>query len=257
MKKINIKQNVLINKVKRVPLIIFLKKILPIIVFLAILGVSFLIGFWNVKWFQYSSTEFKNITTQELDSYIEEYRGKNIFLLSQRLVENTLKESNGYIKKVYIKKSLPRKLLINIEEYTPLYIGYSSESCLLFADTGELISTICEECEVECTQYASDYNYTLIISESLLESGGKLIYYEEVYKVERVLSTFKYEIDTLEISDGISVFKDRDNHSFIFDLTNNLETQLARMLLIGEKINQDMIKYSSIDLRFERPVMEL
>ena len=43
----------------------------------------------------------------------------------------------------------------------------------------------------------------------------------------------------------------------MFALYNDLDTQLARMYAVGAKINEDLIKFSRLDLRFKRPVMDL
>ncbi|KKP81665.1 MAG: hypothetical protein UR84_C0019G0015, partial [candidate division WS6 bacterium GW2011_GWD1_35_594] len=57
--------------------------------------------------------------------------------------------------------------------------------------------------------------------------------------------------------DGIATIMDTDGHIFVFDITYDLDTQLGRMYLVGEKINTDLIEFKSLDLRFERPVMRL
>jgi len=45
------KREVAINKVKRTPIVIFLRSVLPFIVIIIIIAVTFLAGFWNVKRF--------------------------------------------------------------------------------------------------------------------------------------------------------------------------------------------------------------
>jgi len=249
------RHNIILNRFKRVPFIVFLKRFTPFLIFILILLISFLVGLWNVRSFDFQSSNLVNITQVELESYLSIYKGRNIFLLRPYDVRKTLIESDGYIKEVEIKKLIPSKLEITVQEYTPLYVGYSSDNCLLFAQTGEFIEEICTNCEKDCPAYAVDKELVFISSGSLLESGGKLIYFEEIYKVERILAEFKYKVITLDITEGIATFNDIENHSFVFDLSTELDTQLARMYLVGQKVDQDMIKFSSLDLRFERPVM--
>ncbi len=251
------KQNIVLNRVKRVPVVVFLRKILPFILFLLFVLISFLIGVWDIKRFEYTNSELVNVTPKGLDSYLSQYIGKNIFSIKPLDVKNLLMEKDGYIRDVVVKKILPNTLEISIEEFPPMYVGYSSERCLLFADTGELILEVCSECIQECTNYTNENTLVFISSSSLLESGRKLIYFEEIYMVEVVLSEFNYQITTLDISNGVATFKDIENHTFTFDLSADLDIQLARMYLVGEKIDRDMIKYTSLDLRFERPVMKL
>ncbi len=251
------KRSVVLNRVKRVPFVVFLKRILPLLLSIFIIFLSFIFGLWNVKKFDYNISKPKNVTTEELDSYLSVIKGRNIFILNPNEVINTILNSNGFVKEVTVKKILPSTLQINIKEYSPFYIGYSSNRCILFADTGELIKEICKECETGCRRESDTSKMVYINSNSVIESNDRLIFFEEIYKVESLLFEFNYSISTLSIMDGIAIFKDTQEHSFTFDLSNQLEDQLARMYLIGTKINKDMIQYTSLDLRFERPVMNI
>lgn len=251
------KTDVIVNRVKRIPIVIFLKRISPILIFLLLLFLSFVFGLWNIRDMKFNERELKYISSTELESYVSEFLEKNIFLLKPSKVGEKILESNGYVEEVYVKKVLPGKLEIKIKEHTPLYLGYSSDTCLLFADTGEKILEICKECSEECSIDLGDTSIVYITSESTLESGGRLIYFEEVYMIQKVLSAFRYELSNISINDGIARIIDTQEHEFVFDLSFELDVQLSRMYLVGQKIDRDMIKFKSLDLRFERPVMKL
>jgi len=250
------KREAIVNKIRRFPLIVFLRRILPFIIFLIIIIFSFIFGLWSVREFDYKGSTLINVKEVELDRYLSEYIGKNIFSLSLSDVESHLLDSNGYIKEVYIKKILPSKLDIVVNELEPLYLGYSGNRCLIFADTGELISEICEECENECIERKGE-GLIYLESESSLDSDGRLIFYNEVNGIQRVLSEFEYEINGIKISNGLATVTDMDGHTFVFDITYDFETQLARVYIVCQKINEDVIKFKSLDLRFDRPVMRL
>lgn len=251
------KSDVVINKVRRVPVVVFMKRNFPVIVFLIVLSISFLLGLWNVKNFEYLNSKLDNVSIKEIDSYLSIYLGRNIFSLRPNDVTDTIIHSNGFVKKVTIKKVLPSTLSISIDEFPPVYMGYSSNSCLLFANTGELIKEICKECEQECKKESETNEMIYISSNSVIESNDKLIFFEEIFKITTLLEEFNYSISSLTIEDGICTFKDTLQHTFIFDLTNQLDVQLARMYLVGTKINKDMIQYTTLDLRFDRPVMNI
>lgn len=251
------KKDVIINRFKRIPVIVFLKRSLPILIFLLLLVLSFVFGLWNVRQFEYNDAELVNVKRSELDSYVSEYLDQNIFLLKQKDLQKTILENNGYVKEVYIKKILPSKLEITIKEYTPSYLGYSSDRCLLFADNGEMVQEVCKDCKDKCLSSEVDISLVYITSESSLENAERLIFFEEIDGIRKVLTVFEYQIDTIDIKDGIATINDIDKHLFIFDISYELDTQLARMYIIGQKINSDEIKFKSLDLRFERPVMKL
>ncbi len=254
MRKSIQRNEAVINRIRRVPFVVFLKKILPVIIFLLLLFLSFVFGLWNVRSFEYIDSELRNVSTEELDSYLSEYIGRNIFLIKPIDIQKSILEGNGYVREVQVKKVLPSKLRITIKEFTPLYIGYSSDVCLLFADTGEEIAQICSECKQECT--GNETELVTITSESILENNGKLIFYMEIYRIQKVLSVFNYQIVGIQINDGIAIFSDLEGHTFLFDISYELEEQLARMYLVGQKIDMDIMKFKSLDLRFERPVMK-
>lgn len=249
------RRSVVINKVKRIPFVVMLKKFLPLLIFVFIVLLTFAFGLWNVKNLQYNTDDLKNVSSFDLDSSLSDFIGKNIFVVNPNELIEGIYTNLGFVKKASVKKILPNTLRISIEEHTPLYIGYSSNRCLLFSDTGDLIEEICKDCENDCTGEASQMVH--IKSNSVIESNGKLIFFEEIFKVNNLLTEFNYKISSLSIEDGIAVFKDTMNHTFTFDLSNRLDTQLARMYLIGSKINEDVIQFTTLDLRFERPVMNI
>jgi hypothetical protein len=249
--------NSVLNKVRRFPLVIFLKKIFPILAILLIFVITLLIGVWDIKEFKYSDSEFVNISKEQIDSYVESFLGNNIFLIDPSDIENEIKKGNGYISKVYAKKILPNKIGISFTEYEVRYTGYSSDVCHFFSKEGIRLEELCKECESECMEYATSIESVYISSESVLESGNLLIYREEFEKISKLLSQFGYDINDINIVKGISTITDTKDHTFIFDISNDLDIQLSRMYLVGEKINEQEINFKSLDLRFERPVMKL
>lgn len=212
---------------------------------------------WNIKKFEYSNLQFVNVSKEQLDSYVEKFKGRNIFLISPSEIEREIGKSNGYISSVYAKKVLPNKILISLEEYIPYYLGYSSSKCNLFSKEGIKLEDICEECEKECLEYSNSLEVIYILSDSVLESGNMLIFQEEFEMISRVLLEFGYSIKDINIVNGVTTVRDSNDHIFTFDITYDLNTQLSRMYLVGKKINADEIEFRSLDLRFERPVMKL
>ncbi len=249
------KRNKVINRVKRFSVVVFLRGIFPILIFIIILFLSFILGFWNIKRFEYSDSSFLNITTKEIDSYLEEFKGKNIFFVSPKDVEEKILNSNSYVKRVYVKKIIPSKLLITIKEYEPYFIGYSSDTCLLFSKEGIKVEKVCAECEEICFEQGEE-SLVRISSDQALEANGRLLFYEEFQNIFLLFEEFGYDISIIEIEDGIVTVYDNKDHSFVFDITYNLDIQLARWYLVAKKIVSDMIEFKSIDMRFERPVMK-
>jgi len=246
-----------VNRLKRFSLVVFLKKISFLIIISGIFVISLLLGLWNIKSFEYSNSQFVNVTREQLDSYLVIFKGRNIFQISPSEIEEEIEKSNGYISSVYAKKILPNKILISFEEYMPYYLGYSSSKCNLFSKEGIKLEDICEECEKECLEYSNSLKVIYILSDSVLESSNMLIFQKEFEMISLVLLEFGYSVKDINIVNGVTTVRDSNAHTFTFDLTYDLNTQLSRMYLVGKKINTDEIEFRSIDLRFERPVMKL
>jgi len=248
----NSKSYAFLNRLSRVSVIVFLKKYSPVFIVLLLFVLSNVFGLWNVRNIQFELNEESNINALELEEKVNFFKGENIFLLAPREVKETLLEENGYIKEAYVEKNIPSTLSIKIDEYIPLYIGYSSERCVLYSSEGTRIKEICKECLEEC----KDESFISISSNSLLESSKRLIYIDEIRKISKLLDTFGFNVKKIEIGEGVSTFTATDN-TFTFDMSYNLDIQLNRMYLVGQKINSESMEFTSLDLRFERPVMKL
>jgi len=247
----------LVNRIKRFSFVVFLKKISFVLIILGIFTLSLFFGVWNIKHFDYANSKFVNVSKEQMDSYLEIFKGKNIFLVSPSEIEKEVNKNNGYISSANAKKVLPNKILIYFEEYMPYYLGYSSGKCHLFSQEGIKLEEICEECEKECLEYSVSQQLIHILSNSVLESGNMLIFQQEFETISLVLSEFGYTVMDIKILNGITSITDSNDHLFIFDITYDLDTQLSRLYLVGKKINADEIEFRSLDLRFERPVMKL
>lgn len=248
---------VTLNKIKRFSVVIFLRRILPLILFVLLFLFSLLFGVWNVKRFVYSNEQFKNITQEKISESLQQYIGENIFLVKPLDIKRSVLESSGYIKSVYVKKNIPSTISLTLQEYDTGYVAYYANICSLFSTEGVLLEKKCESCEQECKGYVINDESVYISSDTVLESGKRLIFREEFDMISKVLKEFGYIPIGINMSLGITTFTDIQGHTFVFDIADDLDTQLARLYLVGEKINVDQITFKSVDLRFERPVMRI
>ncbi len=251
------RKEAIVNRIKRISVVVFIKKYIIFFILLLILLISLLLGFWNVREIQFSLEEESYSEELLLNESVEDIKGKNIFLVSPLELEKKLMKENGFVKKVYIEKRVPSKIFIRVQEYTPAYIGYSSNRCVLFSQEGVHIKEICKDCLEGCMESATEYSAVFVLSDATLENSKRLILYSEFNDILKVLDTFGYEITSIDIVEGISTFKSSNENIFIFDITNDLDIQLSRMYLVGQKINSENIIFKSLDLRFVRPVMTL
>jgi hypothetical protein len=246
-----------LNKLKRISLVIYLRKFTWLFVLLLVFALTLVLGVWNVREIEFSEHGVTNSDRNSLYSSVQVYIGEVIFLIDNSNIEEKIVKENSFVKRAIIEKKAPSSLFITIEEHTPKYATYSLDKCILFSNQGDKIIKACEECEDTCAQEVAYWSPIYIVSSSSLETTGRLIFYEEVRQIVKVLSTFGYEIDYIEIDRGVGTFISIEEKLFTFEISNDLDIQLSRMFLVGQKINQENIEFKSLDLRFERPVMKL
>jgi uncharacterized protein YuzE len=179
-----------------------------------------------------------------------QYLGKGYFSLNLAQMEEDIKTSSRYIKEVSAEKVFPNKIYLEIEEYNPIsYLEYK-DVCYIFAQEGIMLeeTTEYEECLLE--------NGIKLNSKQNILAENRLIFDTELYEVVKVLEEFgwkvtqvKFNKNVLEISDGEKVVT--------IEINQEYETQISKLYLVLEKVNIEGLEYKSLDLRFERPVMEL
>lgn len=244
-----------INKIKRISVVVFLKRFIYLLIIIALTALSVLLGLWNVRKVEYDKEDLKYSSVENIEKGIEYLKGSNIFSIDPIFVEQQLRKENPFIKSVEVDKVVPSRLVLKIYEHVPEFIYYTGDNCNLYSQTGFKIESLCENCGEECSGQKETYSSVYVASENPLESEGTFIYWSELTSFVRLLSEFGYDISEVSIKDGVTVLISGDN-SFIFDLNQGLDIQMSRMYLVGEKINQDSIKFLSLDLRFERPILK-
>ena len=215
----------LVNRIKRTTVVIFLRKIFWMLILVLILSISILIGVWNVKKFEYVNSN--KVYVNDINAYVTEYIGKNIFLVKPKDIEKDILSSNSYVKDVDAKKILPNKILVTVNEYVPKYIGYFNNRCVIFSTEGKELEEYCKDCESECLEHSDMLNTVFIKSDTVLSSESKLIFLEEINSISVLLMEFGYDVRNIDIFQGITQIYDTLDHSFTFDITYDLDTQLS------------------------------
>lgn len=248
-------QERIINKVKRFSLVVTLRKIMPFVSILGIFFLSTILGVWNVQSIEYEKDSLINVDNIKLDESLNIFLGKNIFLVDVHSIEDEVELKNTFVKRVEVDKVIPNKLKVTIEEYVPRYGFIFSNKCNLYAQEGVKIHEVCEDCVNECKVLSQEWKSIYIQSDDSLDSNGVFMYSEEIGNIINVLLEFGYVISEIEIEDGVTTLKTGEKQ-FVFDVNEDLDTQLARMYLVGKKINSDSIEFETLDLRFDRPVLK-
>ena len=259
--------NHILDKVSRFKPVAFIRKNLFVTIVILLIIVTNLVGIWNIKKYEIydiSGAEIPPNILNDISKYIEENSvGENFFLLSPSELNNQLVSNISYIKNVDVKKSLPNKLEIFVEIYQPELLSVlNGGQCYVLSTEGIMLERVCEgETRDCCMGYIETNKLYLLTSSSVdiskLENGKeKLLVMESISKVTKVTKSLGYNIKSVTLSGDILELQTIDGKILRFSLGEDLDTQLERLVIVAGKIKSDKIKFKSLDVRFERPVIK-
>jgi hypothetical protein len=222
----------------------------PIIIIILIIAVIYfltIIGVFKIKKIEVEN-ELKYM--QNINQITNQYIGKGYFSLNLENLEKDIKEGRRYVKNVSAEKIFPNKILLDIEEYKPMFFLEYKNICYIFSEEGIVLE---EETEYEKCSLDSGI---LLTADTNILAEDKLIFDKELYEIVKVLEEFGWDIKTIILKENVLEVTDNDK-KIIIEINQEYEEQLSKLYLVLEKVNIEGIEYKSLDLRFERPVMEL
>jgi hypothetical protein len=165
-------------------------------------------------------------------------------------MEQSIIESNRYIKKVSAEKVFPNKIYLEIEEYKPTAYFEYKDVCYILSEEGYVLeeNTEYEKCILE--------NGIKLIAKQNILTEDRLIFDKELLEVIKILEEFGWGVNSVKFEENVMILSDQDK-SITLEVNQDYEDQLSKLYLVLEKVNIESIEYKSLDLRFERPVMEL
>jgi len=224
-----------------------LRPFLIIILIILLIYVLTVLGVFKIK-----KVEINNDLqyVQDVTQVTNQYLNQGYFSLDLEQLEEEIKNSNKYVKDVSAEKIFPNKIYLKIEEYAPMsYLEYK-DTCYILSQEGFILeeSTEYEECVLR--------DGILLETEENIFAEDELIYGTEILAVVKVLEEFGWEVTIISLSENILEINDGER-TVTARVDEEYETQLSKLYLVLEKVNIEQLKYRSLDLRFDRPVMEL
>lgn len=249
--------------------VVFLKKNLPIFLFLLLLLISFLVGLWNIKNFEIleeSGGEIDENVSRMVGEYLKKnVKGKNFFLIHSNKLGEDLVENIPFIKFASVSKNVPNSILIVLDVLTPEFVAYTGDNrCTLLSLEGNVLENLCEDEEDIrkcCENYHSKKNIAVFKSKDLsiakLSSGKeRLLVMETLSKVIKVIRSFDIKVKEITLSENVVDFKDQEDRITRFTLSDEIEVQLARYFIVMGKIKSEKVRHTLVDVRFKRPVVK-
>jgi len=256
------------ERISRFKPVIFLKKNFPIILFLLLFAISIVVGIWNIKEYEILDTEGEQIdekTTQVIEEYLKKnVTGKNFFLVNSNNLAKSIVENLTYVKYVNVSKLVPNKILIKLDLYTPRFVAMTgTDKCVLLSSESTLLEELCldsEDISVCCTDFVKESNYIFFKSEEveiadISQGKQSLLIMDTVVKILKIVESFGDKVKEIYVENGVVDIIDEHGRVSRFSVSDDITIQLARYFVTMGKIRHEGMKYSIIDVRFERPVV--
>lgn len=257
------------ERLSRFKPVVFIKKNLPIFIFIILFLLSLLFRIWDIKKYEIydiSGTPADTGVSKLVSDYLDKnVLGKNFFFINSVSLSDELARNISYINYVNISKLVPNKLVIMLDLFSPKFVALiGTEKCSLLSLEGIVLEELCLESEDItncCTEYVKDTSYSFFKSEEMefadITSGKRsLLVIDTISKMIKIVESFGVSIKEVYLEQNIIDIIDEEGRVSRFSLSDNLTTQLARYFVVMRKIRQDEMKYSIIDVRFERPVVK-
>jgi len=260
-------KNFKLEKVSRFKPVAFVRRNLFVTIIILLIVITNLVGVWNIKKYEIydvSGSEIPLNIVNDISKYIDENSvGDNFFLLSPSELNTQLVSNISYIKSANVQKSLPNKLEIFVETYKPELLSVLNEDqCYVLSNEGIMLERVCEgETKDCCMKYIETNKLYLLTSSSVdiskLENGKeKLLVMDSISKVTKITYSLGYAIEGVTLSGDILELRLTDKRILRFSMGEDLDVQLERLVIVAGKIKSDKIKFKSLDVRFERPVIK-
>lgn len=241
------------NKLSLIP---FLKKNS-----LAILFVTLTLLITATGWMIYNNLKINTISIvgKEKDDVIrgiEILKGRNIFLLQKEETENILVAQNPAFRSVYITKSFPNSLKIDISYHTPLTYLDVKEGYMLLSSTGRVLEKIRDDDEIDSSYPIMTYYQSFPY---VLYQAGDYIDMEDIRATLHVLQQSKrigLKIQEVDIQSFYMIALEGEGITIYFSAEKKKERVSEEMKKIIKQLTLDGTQFRALNLRFDRPVIE-
>lgn len=257
------------ERVSRFKPVVLLKRNYPLLIFILLVCISFIFGLWDIKNYSICDIQGESIDGKVyglVSEYFEKnVTGRNFFTIYAKKLEDDLARNISYVKSARVVKDVPNKLEVFINLYEPKSLVHDRDDhCKLLSSSGIVLDELCTDTPDKllcCKGYSSDGKYYLFKSDqadtSKLPSGKEqLLVMNGISDVVEVVESYGFRVKEVVLENKVITLRDMDEKKHIFSLSEDINTQLARYFVVMGRVKSEGMNFSSIDVRFERPVVK-
>jgi hypothetical protein len=266
------------EKIMRFKIVVFIRKNIILFSIITIFILTLLFGMWSISRYDIVDMEGGEIERNillEIDDYFNEnIDSLNYFVFSSIQFQQKIYSEIPRVERIRIEKIVPNKIIMFLQIHEPKYIvDLGSNECNILSSQGYLLEVVSKEGENEdedgnreimedlCINYALENDLVLFSSTDIeiskMEDGKRrLLLMEDINRVVEVVEAFRYEVNNVILTKDVLEINEKEGRVFKFSMTDDIDTQLKKYIIVIGKIRNDLLEFTSLDLRFERPVMK-
>jgi cell division septal protein FtsQ len=237
-----------------------LKKKSKIFVYIFLIIVFFYIFFYSplfeIKYIEVNNLSYLDEST--IYSEISYLKGQNFFLSDVPAARSRIVSNYVFVEEIHTEKVFPNTIVVKITERQPLLLANNAiTGCYLIDGNGYVLSPQ----DSSCSNLRENYDAIEIIGSDIdsfeFLHGTKTQFYPavKVNEIANVLQYYGYMVKSMQLNNQALEVKLVDDSSLFFSLTEDLDVQLKRLIILIQQIRENSMDFEIIDLRFQRPVL--
>ncbi len=183
---------------------------------------------------------------------LDNIKNKNIFFLDEKKASAELLQKNPYLKKVNLRKNYPHQLIIEVTIDQPIAALKTNQGFFLLSEKGKIISKKKDDDKnLPLINYYQNFYYYQY-------QAGELIDYKEIItalKWLKLINDLGLKVDTVDIAGWHMVAFNLGEKKIIFSLEKDYQVQAYQLATIIKQFKIEGRGFSSLDLRFDKPVI--
>ncbi len=225
-----------------------------VLAILVLIYIFFYSPFFTIK--KIDINDLENIDGNEIVTDFLVLKGQNFFLTDLTDLRAKAIKDYAFIDNIYTEKVFPNRVVINVREKEPFISVENEEGCFLLDYSGFVLL------EANCSNLKSNYSVKEVIGEDLNNmefvpnSQSSFFKAKEIHMILNVLEHYDYSTRKIEIKNQVVTFYLHDDVFIVFSFSEDIDIQLKRLVVVQNRIDYDNIAFKSLDLRYERPILE-
>ena len=196
------------------------------------------------------------VDKDKAESDINWVNGKKYFNINIEDIKKVF-NNNPFVSSILVTKIFPNTILVYIKERKPFVsLEIDNNTCVLLDQESFVLSKSDGNCADINTKYMP---IQLSIEDPKISfvENTQSTYYQvsNIVKITKIFAQYNLGITKITIKNTVMAVNANEKKNFVFSLNQDIVEQLTRMSAVMPQIEMSQIKYTSLDLRFERPVL--